>query len=299
MVPIPEEHPLHPQSPYAATKVGADQLALSYARSFDLPVVVARPFNTFGPRQSARAVIPTIVTQALTREHVELGSIEPTRDFLYVTDTVDGHRSLRRGRRSRRRGLQSGNRPRASRFARCVELRARGHRQGASGRVHAEERVRPAGSEVDRLCASVEKARERLGWEAKVSLRGGLADARSTGSPTSLDLYRPDDLRRLMEDVVVLAGGTGTRLRPYTTVLPKPLMPVGDMPVLEILLRRLAAAGLRPRQPRSRLPGRADRGVLRRRRAVSASSSSTGARRAARNGRPDRADGARRATACW
>src|SRR6266511_2695484 len=72
-VPIPEEHPLHPQSPYAATKVGADQLALSYARAFDLPVVVARPFNTFGPRQSARAVIPTIITQTLTRDHIELG----------------------------------------------------------------------------------------------------------------------------------------------------------------------------------------------------------------------------------
>src|SRR3954452_17334530 len=90
MVPIPEEHPLHPQSPYAATKVGADQLALSYACAFGLPVVVARPFNTYGPRQSARAVIPTIVTQALTRDRVELGSTEPTRDFLFVTDTAAG-----------------------------------------------------------------------------------------------------------------------------------------------------------------------------------------------------------------
>ena len=105
-IPMPEEHPLHPQSPYAATKVGADQLALSYARSFELPVVVARPFNTFGPRQSARAVIPTIITQALTRDRIELGATEPTRDFLYVTDTVAGIGALRRGRRNRRRGVE-------------------------------------------------------------------------------------------------------------------------------------------------------------------------------------------------
>src|SRR5207248_8076394 len=89
-VPIDEEHPLHPQSPYAATKVGADQLALSFQRSFGSPVVIARPFNTFGPRQSARAVIPTIVTQALSREVIELGATDPTRDFLYVTDTAEG-----------------------------------------------------------------------------------------------------------------------------------------------------------------------------------------------------------------
>ena len=88
--PIDEEHPLHPQSPYAATKVGADQLALSFQRSFGTPVVVARPFNTFGPRQSARAVIPTIISQALARDVIELGATEPTRDFLYVEDTARG-----------------------------------------------------------------------------------------------------------------------------------------------------------------------------------------------------------------
>src|SRR5262249_39790363 len=85
VVPITEGHPLNPQSPYAATKVGADQLALTYSYSFDLPVVVARPFNTFGPRQSARAVIPTIISQALARDRIELGAMSPTRDFLYVT----------------------------------------------------------------------------------------------------------------------------------------------------------------------------------------------------------------------
>src|SRR5947208_592478 len=89
-IPIDEEHPLHPQSPYAATKVAADQLALSFQRSFGTPVVIARPFNTYGPRQSARAVIPTIVTQALARDVIELGALSPTRDFLFVDDTVAG-----------------------------------------------------------------------------------------------------------------------------------------------------------------------------------------------------------------
>jgi len=89
-VPIAETHPLRPQSPYAATKVAADQIALSYHRSFGLSLVVARPFNTFGPRQSARAVIPTILSQALTRDRIELGSLDPTRDFVYVEDTVAG-----------------------------------------------------------------------------------------------------------------------------------------------------------------------------------------------------------------
>src|SRR5205807_9058232 len=83
-VPIDEQHPLHPQSPYAATKVAADQIALSFHRSFETPVVVVRPFNTFGPRQSARAVVPTIVTQALSRDRIELGALDPTRDLLYV-----------------------------------------------------------------------------------------------------------------------------------------------------------------------------------------------------------------------
>jgi nucleoside-diphosphate-sugar epimerase len=89
---IDEDHPLERQSRYAATKIGADQLALSFLRSFETPVVVARPFNTFGPRQSARAVIPTLITQALALESVELGSTHPTRDFLYVEDLARGFR---------------------------------------------------------------------------------------------------------------------------------------------------------------------------------------------------------------
>lgn len=171
-VPISETHRLHPQSPYAASKVASDQLALSFARSFGLDVVVARPFNTFGPRQSARAIIPTIVTQVLAREQVELGATTPTRDFLFVEDTAAG-------------------------LARCAEV------DGVAGEVvnlgtgveisigdlvtriltlldrrvpvvTAEERLRPEGSEVERLVADVTRARETLGWEPTVGLDEGL-----------------------------------------------------------------------------------------------------------------------------
>jgi NAD dependent epimerase/dehydratase len=171
-VPIDERHPQHPQSPYAATKVGADQLALSFQRSFGTPVVVARPFNTYGPRQSARAVIPTIITQALARDVVELGATAPTRDFLYVEDTARG-------------------------IVRCAEV------DGAAGEVINlgtgtevsigelvervlrllgrdvpvaldEDRLRPPDSEVERLVADTTRAKELLGWEPWVELDEGL-----------------------------------------------------------------------------------------------------------------------------
>jgi len=171
-VPISESHPLNPQSPYAATKVGADQLALTYWYAFRTPVVVARPFNTFGPRQSARAVIPTIASQALDRDVIELGSLAPTRDFLFVEDT-------------------------AAAMARCAEV------DGIEGEtfnfgtgtdvsvgevaqrivalvgrdvpvVESEQRVRPPASEVERLVADWSKAHERLGWSPQVDLDEGL-----------------------------------------------------------------------------------------------------------------------------
>jgi len=186
-VPISEEHPLHPQSPYAATKVGADQLALSYARSFDLPVVVARPFNTYGPRQSARAVIPTIVTQALTRDHVELGSTEPTRDFLYATDTAAGIARCAEveGVVGEVFNLGTGREISIGDVVRRV-LEATGKDVPV---VRADERLRPAGSEVDRLCASVQKARDRLGWEPSVSFEEGLRTTIDWIS-ASLNLYK-------------------------------------------------------------------------------------------------------------
>jgi nucleoside-diphosphate-sugar epimerase len=171
-VPIAESHPLNPQSPYAATKVAADQLALSYLRSFGTPVVVVRPFNTFGPRQSARAVIPTIISQALSRDSVELGSLHTTRDFTYVDDTVAG--IMRCGEVDGIDGevinLGTGVEVTVGEVAERVfallerELPLR----------QADERLRPPDSEVERLLADAGKAKELLGWEASVSLEEGL-----------------------------------------------------------------------------------------------------------------------------
>jgi len=172
MVPIDEEHPLHPQSPYAATKVAADQLALSFQRSFGTPVVIARPFNTYGPRQSARAVIPTIVTQALARDVIELGATEPTRDFLYVEDTVRGLMSCAEadGVAGEVINLGTGTEVSIGELGeRVVELLGR-----EVPIARDDERLRPAESEVERLVAETAKARRLLGWAPTVDLDDGL-----------------------------------------------------------------------------------------------------------------------------
>jgi nucleoside-diphosphate-sugar epimerase len=171
-VPIDELHPLVPQSPYAATKVGADQLALSYQRAFGLPVVVVRPFNTYGPRQSARAIIAAIATQALTRDVVEIGATHPTRDFVYVGDTVEGF--LLAGDREGIEGevinLGSGQEITIGDLAATI-IQIVG--RDVSLRTVAE-RLRPDGAEVDRLLADPGKAGRLLGWRAEVSLDAGL-----------------------------------------------------------------------------------------------------------------------------
>jgi NAD dependent epimerase/dehydratase len=171
-VPIDEEHPLHPQSPYAASKVGADQLALSYQRSFETPLVIVRPFNTYGPRQSARAVIPTIVTQALSRELIELGATDPTRDFVYVDDTVRG--IMRAGSAEGVEGevinLGTGTEVSIGDLAaRILHLLEREVPVALD-----ENRLRPPDSEVERLVADPGKARRLLGWEPAVELDEGL-----------------------------------------------------------------------------------------------------------------------------
>jgi NAD dependent epimerase/dehydratase len=173
-VPIPETHRLRPQSPYAASKVGADQMAASYFASFDLPVVTARPFNTYGPRQSARAIIPTIISQALLREDsIELGALDTTRDFLFVADTVDG--LLRLGEVAGVEGetVNLGTGVETS-INDLVEL-IRHLLDFDLPVVPSTERLRPAGSEVERLCADAGKARSLLGWKAETSLEQGLA----------------------------------------------------------------------------------------------------------------------------
>lgn len=171
-VPINEQHPLNPQSPYAATKSAADQIALSYWRSFSIPVAVARPFNTFGPRQSARAVIPTIITQALSRDVIELGSTHTTRDFLFVEDTAAGIEACGRtgGIEGEIINLGSGGEISIAEVVERVLTVV-----GRDLPVAADpERVRPDQSEVERLIADRSKARKLLGWEPQVDFDDGL-----------------------------------------------------------------------------------------------------------------------------
>ena len=170
--PIDEVHPAVAQSPYAATKVGADQLALSYYRSFDTPVSVVRPFNTFGPRQSERAIIPTIVTQAVRNAApLMLGSLDPRRDLLYVTDTVSGFLLLAERPETIGRAVNLGTGTSYS-VREIVEVVGR-----VVGReLHAVQdtaRVRPERSEVMELRADASVARS-LGWKPQVSLEDGV-----------------------------------------------------------------------------------------------------------------------------
>lgn len=171
-VPINEAHPLQAQSPYSASKIGADKVAESFVLSFGLPVVTVRPFNTFGPRQSARAIVPTIITQCLADAKVRLGNLDPTRDLSYVSDTVEGFVRAAECPRAvgRTVNIGSGREIRIEALATLVaEL--------AGKRIvieQEEERVRPQGSEVDRLLADNALARELLGWTPAVSLEQGL-----------------------------------------------------------------------------------------------------------------------------
>lgn len=172
-VPIDEAHPTVGQSPYSATKIAADKLAESFFCSFGLPVVTVRPFNTYGPRQSPRAVIPTIAVQALAGEEVALGSLEPTRDLTFVTDTVAGFMAL--GQADEAVGevvnLGRGEEIAVGELARRIFEIA-----GCSPRVVQEEgRVRPPASEVERLLSDPSKARRLIGWEPAVELDEGLA----------------------------------------------------------------------------------------------------------------------------
>jgi dTDP-glucose 4,6-dehydratase len=171
-IPIDEDHRLHPQSPYAATKVAADQLALSYQRSFGTPVAIVRPFNTYGPRQSARAVIPTIITQALSRETIELGATDTTRDFLYVGDTVAG--MMRCGSADGVGGevINLGTGVEAS-IAEVVQ-RVRRLTQRDVSVSFDDDRLRPPDSEVERLVADIAKAKALLGWAPETNLDEGL-----------------------------------------------------------------------------------------------------------------------------
>ena len=171
-VPITEEHPLQGQSPYSATKIAADQLAYSFYASFGLPVVIVRPFNTYGPRQSARAVIPTIITQIATgQRQIKLGAVSPTRDFNYVADTVAGFIAALKSDRGVGEVINLG-----SNFEISIGDTARviAEAMGSSIEVITDEqRLRPEKSEVERLWASNTKARELLDWQPHFDGRDG------------------------------------------------------------------------------------------------------------------------------
>ncbi len=171
-VPMDESHPLNPQSPYAASKVGSDKLAESFFRTYGLPVTIVRPFNTYGPRQSPRAVIPTIITQALRSSSVRLGSLEPRRDLTFVKDTARGFIAAATVPGAVGQTIQLGFQSEIS-VAELVDLA--GRILGKKLRIVVEtERQRPEASEVMRLCASNQRARDVLGWQPRVPLASGL-----------------------------------------------------------------------------------------------------------------------------
>jgi dTDP-glucose 4,6-dehydratase len=171
--PIDEDHPLQAQSPYAASKIAADKLAESFFHSFGLPVVTVRPFNTFGPRQSPRAVIPTVVLQCMNGGELRLGNLEPTRDFTFVDDTVSGFLQAAQSEEAIGETLNLGTGHEVS-IGDLVTIV--GRVTNVTPRViHSPERVRPATSEVGRLCADASKAERCLGWRPKVSLEEGIA----------------------------------------------------------------------------------------------------------------------------
>jgi len=172
-VPITEEHPLNPQSPYAATKSAADFLALTFFRSFNTPVAIVRPFNTYGPRQSMRAIVPTIITQIQEgKKQIELGSVNPTRDFTYVTDTVNGFIKISESENSIGEVINIGS---------CFEISIKDLAERIAGLmgtsidvISKDERRRPDKSEVERLFAETSKAKQLLKWNPEISLDKGL-----------------------------------------------------------------------------------------------------------------------------
>jgi NAD dependent epimerase/dehydratase len=185
-VPIDEDHPLQAQSPYSATKIAADKLAQSFHDSYGLPVTTVRPFNTYGPRQSPRAVIPVIASQALLGTTVKLGHLAPTRDFTYVADTVEGFvRAAAVAAVGQTFNLGSGKEISIGGLVELVgeildkELQVE----------HDPQRDRPDASEVDRLVSDNSRAREKLGWQPTVALRDGLRRTVEWISADSSGLY--------------------------------------------------------------------------------------------------------------
>ena len=190
-VPIDENHPKQPQSPYSATKIGADALALSFHNAFDLDVTIVRPFNTYGPRQSARAIIPTIITQIASGvKEIKVGDLTPTRDFNYVTDTCRGFLeiALSSGTKGKEINIATGKEQSMETvlktIARLMDVDVKW--------IQDQERIRPANSEVFRLLGDNSKIRELTGWKPEVSLEDGLKKTIDwICSPRNLSKYKP------------------------------------------------------------------------------------------------------------
>jgi NAD dependent epimerase/dehydratase len=195
-VPITEDHPLQGQSPYSASKIGADQIALSFYNSFGTPVTILRPFNTYGPRQSARAVIPTIISQiASGSDVVKLGALHPTRDFSFVEDTVRGFIAAMNCDANNGAVVNVG-----SGFEISIGDTARiiAELMGAEVKIgHEADRLRPDNSEVERLCASSARAAELMGWAPKYAGVSGFKQGLSRtidwfSDPENLSCYKSD-----------------------------------------------------------------------------------------------------------
>ena len=189
-VPIDEKHPFQGQSPYSATKIGADRIAESFYRSFDMPITIVRPFNTYGPRQSARAVIPTIITQLLSGvEEIKLGSLTPTRDFNYVKDTARGFIEIAKSEKTIGQEINIATQQEIS-IGELAEELIRQINPNAKI-VCDEQRLRPEKSEVNRLLGSNEKIKELTNWEPKYTFSEGLAETIEF-LKNNLDKYKTD-----------------------------------------------------------------------------------------------------------
>ena len=189
-VPIDEKHPYQGQSPYSATKIGADRLAESFYRSFSLPVSIVRPFNTFGPRQSARAVIPTIISQLLAgKEEIQLGSLTPSRDFNYVKDTARGFLEIYRSEKTIGQEINIATQKEISIGQLAEELIRQIN--PAAKIVCDEQRLRPEKSEVNRLLGSNEKIRALTNWQPRYTFEQGLEETIAF-IRENLDRYKTD-----------------------------------------------------------------------------------------------------------
>lgn len=191
-VPIDEEHPLQGQSPYSATKIGADRIAESFYRSFNLPITIVRPFNTYGPRQSARAVIPTIITQLLSgKKEIKLGSLTPTRDFNYVKDTAKGFIEIAKSEKTIGEEIN---------IATCREISIKQLAEELIKQINKdakiiceEERLRPEKSEVNRLLGSNEKIKRLTNWNPNFTFEEGIKETIEWfNKPENLVKYKTD-----------------------------------------------------------------------------------------------------------